>query len=227
MNVLITRTAEQSVDTVNLLSAAGLSPYCLPMIEIVAQTPDFSHSSYDLCILSSPAAVKYFLPHYKHLKIWKFIAVGAKTAEALTAATGATDILVPEKFYMADIAAKLDKWDLAGLKVLSPGAETRATDMHAFFAERGAIYEAPTTYQTLPVKYDDNYVGNFIHRYDINTVTFLSPSAAKTFFDQTELDSSVKIVAIGTTTKAVIPDRYNVLMPETQTMEGIVKLLRS
>jgi uroporphyrinogen-III synthase len=196
------------------------------MIEIVAVDGKFAHSSYDLCILSSPAAVRYFVPHYSAININKFICVGQKTADALKAATGRDDSLVPDKFYMADVAAMLGDVDLAGKKVLSPGAAVRATDMEGFFSERGAIYEAVTTYQTIPVSYEKGYVDSFINRCDINVVTFFSPSAVRAFFSQAALSSAVTIVAIGTTTKAAVPAGYEVLMPEMQTAEGIIELLR-
>jgi uroporphyrinogen-III synthase len=173
--------------------------------------------------------VKYFVLCGKPVDVKKFIAVGSKTAEVLQASLkiGINDIIVPKEFYMADIANILDKHDLLGKKILSAGAEIRATDMHDFFKERGALYDAPTTYSTLPMAYECGFVDDFLLMYKIDVVTFFSPSAVNAFFAQAKMPEGVKIAVIGTTTAAAVPKKYDVIMPKEQTRQSMAELLKN
>ena len=76
-------------------------------------------------------------------------------------------------------------------------------------------------------EYPEGYVDNFISENKIDTVTFCSPSPAKSFLRQFNGDKSLlDIVSIGTTTahfldKQGIVSRY----PENFTVESMVEII--
>ncbi len=228
MNVLITRPAAQAVQCVNIFSSAGLAPYVLPMIETNPRTPAFNHNDYDICIFTSPTAVAAFDQYAEKVRHAKFIAVGEATAIEVERHFGVNrrDILVPERYYAEEIAPLLAKIPLQGKLVISPGAKSRIKDIGEFFQGSGARFEAPVTYETKAVMYDKGLVKSFLINYNIEVVTFFSPSAAEAFFSQTELPPGIKVVSIGTTTEKSLEVRgIKADIPEKATAESMAELI--
>ncbi len=112
-------------------------------------------------------------------------------------------------------------------RILSPGAEQRLELPVKQLYEMGAELITPAVYETTFAEYPDGYVDNFIVDNKIDTVTFCSPSAAKSFLRQFNGDKSLlDIVSIGTTTalfldKQGITSRY----PENFTVESMVEII--
>jgi uroporphyrinogen-III synthase len=205
--ILITRALEDAPDTVNIFSDFGLSPFLLPMIETVATPePEFTYNSYDYCVLTSPAAVRYFRAYRRHISASVYVAVGKTTSELIKRFYGITKVLMPKDAYSSSIAEIFNGISLDGVKVLSPGASKRFGDLRSFFDDNGAFFEAPALYETKPIIYEPNEVNIFLSYNAIEAAAFFSPSAVNAFMDQAELDD-VKAVSLGDTTAEALRSR--------------------
>jgi uroporphyrinogen-III synthase len=208
--VLITRAAEDAPECVNIFSARNLAPFVLPMIETVRVSPSvFKHSVYDYCILTSPAAVRYFDPHRAGLSISSYAAVGEVTAGLVRTLYGVKNILVPQDGYSAGFINIFDAASLEGAKILAPGAAKRARDLLSFFTDKGADLDSPALYETKAVNYELNGVNKFLFDNRIDAVTFFSPSAADAFMGQAALNGCAA-VCLGETTATRLR-RYGVI----------------
>jgi uroporphyrinogen-III synthase len=197
--VLITRTAEDACECVNLFSALELTSFVLPMIETAPLAPLFKWSRYDYCVLTSPASVRYFEPCRANLSIKTYAAIGEVTASLLTTRYGVAEILIPKQAHSLGIEELFASIPLEGTKILLPGALKRAGELEKFFAEKGADIDAPALYETKAIKYELNRVSNFLYNNRIEAVAFFSPSAVAAFMQQAELNGAAG-VCIGETT---------------------------
>ena len=204
--VLITRQFEQSGSFVNSLSSKGYFPFLLPMIETVQLCPNIEEGEYEIIFFTSANAVKYFAPYHHNIHGKAYIALGEKTAHAM------------------DIIKSIT---LNGARILSPGAEKRMTLPQDELESMGAELITPAVYETTFAIYPDGYVDSFITENKIDTVTFCSPSAVKSFIKQFNGDKSLlDIVSIGTTTAEYLESiglksRY----PDKFTVESMVEII--
>ncbi len=116
---------------------------------------------------------------------------------------------------------------LKNARILSPGAEKRLELPVEQINEMGAELITPAVYETTFAEYPAGYLDSFIVDNKIDTVTFCSPSAAKSFLRQFNGDKSLlDIVSIGTTT-ALFLDKQGVISryPENFTVESIVEII--
>ncbi|MDR2104142.1 MAG: uroporphyrinogen-III synthase [Deferribacteraceae bacterium] len=202
--VLITRALEDAYECVNIFSALELTPFVLPMIQTAPlPPPKFEFTSYDYCILTSPAAVRYFEPYQTHLFIEKFAAIGGVTAERLRNRYGAVEPLIPREAASDSIAALFEDMPLEGAKILSPGAKRRFGSLESFFKEKGAHFEAVCIYETETVEYEKDKVNIFLSANRIEGVAFFSPSAASAFMQQAVLGAAAA-VCIGNSTAEML-----------------------
>jgi uroporphyrinogen-III synthase len=196
--VLITRTAEDACECVNIFSALELTPFALPMIETVPIEPLFKEWRYDYCVLTSPSAVRYFEPHRAHISINAYAAIGEVTASLLAARYGEVEILIPKQANSSGIKELFASIPIEGTQILLPGALRRAGELEEFFAEKGADVDALALYETKAIKYELNKVNTFLYNNRIEAVAFFSPSAVTAFMEQAELKAAG--VCIGETT---------------------------
>ena len=228
MNVLITRAAEQLAETVNIFSAHGLSPYCMPVIQTVAlPAPEFKYKHYDYCILTSQVAVKFFAPYA--IGASKYVTVGTATAKAAVRLLKVPEdnIVISQSAYISGIEEYFSGENVTGKRVIAPGALERIKDLGGSFHAKNAFFEAPTLYETASVLYNKGEIEAATDRYNIEAVTFFSPSAVNALFDQAALPETVRCAAIGKTTAESLCARgKKPLCGERQTAESLAQMLK-
>ena len=199
--VLITRQFEQSGSFVNSLSSKGYFPFLLPMIETVQLCPNIEEGEYEIIFFTSANAVKYFAPYHHNIHGKAYIALGEKTAHAMDIFLGVSSHITPTVYNLESAMDIIKSITLNGARILSPGAEKRMTLPQDELESMGAELITPAVYETTFAIYPDGYVDSFITENKIDTVTFCSPSAVKSFIKQFNGDKSLlDIVSIGTTT---------------------------
>ncbi len=225
--VLITRQFEQSGSFVNALSAKGHYPFLLPMIETVQLCPIIDSGEYDIIFFTSANAVKYFSPYNSDIHGKVYIALGEKTACAMEVYLGISSHLTPTVYDLNSAIEIIYSIPLQNAKILSPGAIKRIDLPLEELKSMGAEVLMPAVYETNSAEYPEGYIDKFIQENKIDTVTFCSPSAAKSFFKQFNGDKNLlDIVSIGTTT-ALFLDKQNInsRYPEKFTIESMVEII--
>ena len=228
-NVLVTRQTEQAIDMMKDLSANGHEPYLLPMIETVELSPVIDCKKYDIIIFTSTNACRYFQKYKDTVTADRYIAVGAKTAEACKIYLSIDIDFYPETFSMEFIKDKLLSEGLSrGTKILLPGAKERVNRDDSKLIERGIELNYLSIYETIFVKYEKSFIDNFLLDNKIDTLTFCSPSSAKSFIKQIENINykDYKVVSIGKTTSDFL-NSHNIenVYPKIYTVDEMIKLI--
>ena len=180
-----------------------------------------------IIFFTSANAVKYFAPYHNNIHGKAYIALGEKTAHAMEVFLGISSHITPTVYDLNNAMQIIYSIPLQNARILSPGAEKRLELPVEQLNAMGAELITPAVYETNFAEYPDGYVDNFIVDNKIDTVTFCSPSAAKSFLRQFNGDKSLlDIVSIGTTTalfldKQGIKSRY----PENFTVESMVEII--
>ena len=225
--VLVTRQFEQSGSFINGLSNKGHYPFLLPMIETVQLCPKIEEGDYEVIFFTSANAVKYFAPYHNIAHGKAYIALGEKTAQAMEIFLGVSSHITPTVYNLENALKMMQSINLQGGRILSPGAEKRLEIPEDIIKNMGAELLTPAVYETSFAVYPDEYVDNFISSNKIDTVTFCSPSAAKSFLKQFNGDKTLlDIVSIGTTT-ALFLDEMGVKSryPEKFTVDAMVEII--
>ncbi|UOD34707.1 uroporphyrinogen-III synthase [Deferribacteraceae bacterium V6Fe1] len=227
-NILVTRQAEQSVDFINLLSKNLFYPFLLPMIETIGVDFVTKKQVYDYIIFSSTNAAKFFFLKSKAKGV-KYIAVGSSTAKYLD--TFGVNAFTPKDEFSAEgLIEYFRDIDIKDANILIPTPEKHSDSLKNFLVSNGALVETVVVYKTDEVKYPTGHLNNFLLENNIDTVTFASPSAAKSFFSNAEKNKDIynlKYISIGKTTYSFLKENYNIQShyPDKYTVEGIVELL--
>ncbi len=225
--VLVTRQFEQVGSFVNALSKKGHYPFLLPMIETVQLCPAIDDGIYEVVLFTSANAVKYFTPYNDRVRGLVYIAVGPKTAQAMQVFLGVSADRIPVVYDIQNVKKILTSIKLDGARILSPGAKDRSDESLNEISNMGASILTPVVYETNFADYPKGYVDQFIIENKINTVTFCSPSSAKSFVSQVNIDiSKLDIISIGATTSNYldgvgIKSRY----PEIYTVEAMADII--
>lgn len=225
--VLVTRQFEQSGSFINGLSNKGHYPFLLPMIETVQLCPKIEEGDYEVIFFTSANAVKYFAPYHNIAHGKAYIALGEKTAQAMEIFLGVSSHITPTVYNLENALKMMQSINLQGGRILSPGAEKRLEIPEVIIKSMGAELLTPAVYETSFAVYPDEYVDSFIISNKIDTVTFCSPSAAKSFLKQYNGDKTLlDIVSIGTTT-ALFLDEMGVKSryPEKFTVDAMVEII--
>ncbi|MGA1847210.1 uroporphyrinogen-III synthase [Deferribacter abyssi] len=228
-NILITRQPNQSVDFINELSKHGFYPFLLPMVKIIPLDYSLSLNDYDFIIFTSTNAVKYFSNNLKKIKFKNIIAIGEKTASLLKQ----YDILpniIPDEFSAEGLIKVLDNLDIKNNSFLIPTTPTRSELLEKYLKQREALVEIRYVYKTVGENYPEGYIENFIINNKIDTITFASPSAAKSFLQQVKNTNFnlLTIISIGKTTATFLEQNgIKSYYPEKYTVKGMVKLISS
>lgn len=226
-HVLVTRQFEQSGSFINGLSNKGHYPFILPMIETMQLCPKIDEGDYEVIFFTSANAVKYFAPYHHMVHGKAYIALGEKTAQAMEVFLGVSSHITPTVYNLESAVNMMKSINLQGAKILSPGAAKRLEIPVEILENMGAELYTPAVYETTFAMYPEGYVDKFITDNKIDTVTFCSPSAAKSFLKQFNGDKSLlDIVSIGTTTSLYLDEvgiksRY----PEKFTVDAMVEII--
>lgn len=225
--VLVTRQFEQSGSFINALSGRGHYPFLMPMIETVQLCPLIEDGTYEVILFTSANAVRYFAPYNERIRGVVYIAVGPKTAQAMETFLGVSADRIPVVHDMEHVKKLLMSIPLNGARILSPGAMERVTSDDGELEEFGAIVIKPSVYETNFAEYPKGYVDKFLVENRINTVTFCSPSAAKSFFQQFFLNPlDFDFVSIGATTADYLAGTgIQSRFPEVFTVEQMTEII--
>lgn len=197
------------------------------MIETVQLCPVIEPGEYEIIFFTSANAVKYFAPYHHNIHGKAYIALGEKTAHAMEVFLGISSHITPTVYDLNNAMQIIYSIPLKNARILSPGAEKRLELPVEQINEMGAELITPAVYETTFAEYPAGYLDSFIVDNKIDTVTFCSPSAAKSFLRQFNGDKSLlDIVSIGTTT-ALFLDKQGVISryPENFTVESIVEII--
>jgi len=228
-NILITRQVEQSVDFVNLLSKNLFYSFLLPMIETIGVDFITKKQVYDYIIFTSTNAVKFFFLKSKSKGI-RYIAVGSTTAKYLEN-LGINAFTPKGEFSAEGLIEYFKDIDIKDANILIPTPEKHSDLLKNFLISNGALVETVVVYKTDEIKYPSGYLNNFLIENNIDTVTFASPSAAKSFFSNAEINKDIynlNYISIGKTTYNFLKEHFNIQSqyPNKYTAEGIVELLK-
>ncbi len=190
--VVITRSADQAQQTLEMVKAAGGIPILFPTIEIVPPR-DWRPvdeaidrlSTYHWVIFTSVNGVRFFTGRMREvkaplslLKKRRICAIGPATAEALED-LGLKVSLLPGKFVAESVLEAMKKHgELKGLGVLLPRAEVARNTLPDGLKEAGAQVDVVSVYRTVtanPSKELKEAVS------DADVLTFTSPSTLVNF----------------------------------------------
>lgn len=194
--VVVTRTAEQAEDLVELLEAAGAVPVVVPLISIVALEVDMPDlSDFDWVVVTSTNAAEHAAKYLSASRA-SVAAVGETTAAALQE-HGVQVSLVPAVQSAAGLLAELADRSTIGsggrvLVVQAAGAEpTLADGLRAF---PGVTVEVIAPYRTVPAPVS---AGQQLSALAADAVLFASGSAARAWVNVFGETTPPIVIAIG------------------------------
>ncbi|NOX62470.1 MAG: uroporphyrinogen-III synthase [Chloroflexi bacterium] len=212
--VVITRSAEQAVETKALLEALGAEAILFPAITFIAlDSPELKRvrphlADYDWVIFSSANAVRFFAENLGQGQVSrrtngpKVAAVGAATAQLLEARGVRVDF-IPDKFTGEALARGLG--DVRGRRVLLPRSRKGRPEIIEILRRRGAQVDDIPLYDAAPPSPDPAALARLASGFD--AIIFASPSAVHHFLDITKPEPLIQkitrdavIACIGPTT---------------------------
>jgi len=227
--VLITRQPDQSIDMINQLSSKGYFPYLLPMIATAQLFPIINLIRYNIIIFTSTNAVRYFLPFKDTILADKYIAIGSVTEQAMRDYLSIIPDYIPDNYSIDGVRDILASINISsGYKILIPSAKQKTEFDDSEFKDSGVEFSYIATYETNPVIYNKGAVDRFLLDNKIDTLTFCSPSAVKSFISETSIDDykKYKVISIGKTTSKEL-EKYSIenIYPPRYTVEELIKLI--
>lgn len=242
MNIVMTRSTEDSADSALIFSQQGADVIPFPTIDITAPE-DWSElksalaENADYLIFTSANAVRMFLRgtaelgaeiYYKQLTV---AAVGRKTAIVCTK-NNIEVSLVPDDYSAKGLIKKFEGIDVAGKTVLIPSSAIGGEELSEYLKSRGARVNSPVVYDVgLPDPAVTAPAAEKLKEIKPDVFIFTSPSTFRNFLKIMNIDSPAlffngsKVAAIGPTTKAEIENagiKVSVF-PEEYTMDGLLK----
>ncbi len=240
--IVITRPRHQANSLVKLLESSGAVPILLPTIEI---NPNVASSeldaelnvlgSYDWVVFTSVNGVEIFFDRLKQLGLeeiplsrLKFACIGPSTKSALESYRISAN-LVPKSYVAESLLQSLIDQGIKGQRILLARAENAREVLRKGLEAAGAIVREVPIYQTLPVKYDQEYLKDLLAH--SNAITFTSSSTVKYFLDSLGDPSYVPqglcVACIGPITADTAKElglRVDVVA-KVYTVEGLVKAM--
>lgn len=242
--IVLTRTVEQSRESVSAFSELGADVIIFPTLEIVPPSSweEFDrivseHEKIDFIILTSAHAVRMYAERLAELNLeinykqMKVIAVGSKTYSVCEKYNIPVHI-IPRKFSGEGVVEALSKYDLKEKMVFIPRSALGREDLPRGLAELGAIIKAVPVYNvSLPTK--DNISENIkkLNSGKPDLFIFTSPSTFENFLQIMNINNPVNyfknfgVAAIGPTTQSAIENKkvkVNI-MPDEYTIHGLVQ----
>lgn len=240
--IVLTRTVEQSKESVSIFSELGADVIVFPTLEIVSPASwdkfdevMFSSQKIDFIVFTSSHAVTMFKKRCDELD-YKIdydkstvVAVGNKTKSVCEENDIKVNI-VPEKFSGEGVVEELSKYDLEDKLIFIPRSAIGREGLPKGLEDLGAkIITAPVYNVSLPSKESiSDYIGQLeSSRPDV--FVFTSPATFENFLIIMDINNPVSffknydIAAIGPATKSAIENRkLNVsIMPKEFTIKGL------
>lgn len=223
--VVVTRTAEQSIELVHLLRARGAEPVVVPLLAVQPEPTAVEHlrsldpARFDWLVVSSPNAAEMYLAVHATVPA-RVAAVGSTTAAVLRAA-GHTVALVPHRQRAEGVVAEFP----AGVgQVLA----VQAFDAEAVLAEglraKGWTVTAVRPYRMVTVVASADLAAEVR---DADAVMFASGSAARAWVEVFGRTTPPLVVAIGPQTAAAV-ERAGLtvqVVADDHSLEGMVEAL--
>ncbi len=248
IKIILTRSALQAKESVELFASKGAEVLLFPTIEIapaeVVKELDRAASEktqIDFLLFTSVNAVRYFSEYLQKHKLKlntmsaQYIAIGSKTAEALSAYYHGF-VFVPEHFDSEHLSVEIKKnFNLSGKTILVPRSEIGRVELPEVLAKMGANVINAVVYKN--VMPDPSSVPELINRlsdFSEAYYIFTSPSTYNNFLQLLKIENAGKyfqdkiVVSIGPSTKTEIEKSgvRDVLIPENYTMESIAELIQ-
>jgi uroporphyrinogen III methyltransferase/synthase len=223
--VVITRDTKGNAGLAAEVIERGANPLTFPTIELKSLTEktDFLKAltritEYDWIVFTSPNGVKLFFDLLKTLSkdsrvfaAAKIAAIGKETAAAL-ATFGTKADLVPDTFTSQALAKQMiGSANLKGKKLLLLRSRIASDELPDLLRKAEAQIDDVPVYDVVRVKTDPEALITDIKEGKVNWLTFASPSAAESFFEQIPAElvnsSPAKVASIGPVTS----EKLNVL----------------
>ena len=245
--IVMTRDVAGNVGYARQIIARGGRPIEFPTLAIKSLTDrnEFLHaltefSGYDWAIFTSANGVRTFFDALRDLgkdaRVFggmKVAAIGPRTDECLQE-RGIRADFVPEVFTGRELARQLIGYtDLRGKKVLLLGSEIASNELVEGLEAGGAAVTDVAVYTALPVKGDDTTLVEQMREGRIQWLTFASPSAVRSFFDQIQPETvrshGLRVASVGpVTSKALTDIGVQVDIEATEhTMDGLLDAIES
>lgn len=242
--IVLTRTVEQSKESVSSLTRLGAEVIVFPTLEIVPP-PKWdgfdsiikNQDKIDFIIFTSAYAVQMFSKRCNELKIKidftdkKIVALGNKTF-AICKENEIPVNIIPAKFIAEAVVEELSKFEMKNKVVLIPRSANGREELPRGLKEFGAIIKSVPVYNvSLPT---NEHITDYIEMLNKNKpdlFIFTSPSTFENFLrivnavNPTEYFKGYDVAAIGPTTKTTIENRrvkVNI-MPDEYTIDGLIK----
>ncbi|MEN6578222.1 MAG: uroporphyrinogen-III synthase, partial [Phycisphaerales bacterium] len=215
---VVTRDPAGNADSARKVVARGGRPVEYPTLAIQALTDRHEFirmlaglSGYDWAIFTSANGVKVFFDALdgldKDARVFggmKIAAIGPRTAETLQQ-SGIRADFVPGVFTGRELARQLlDYTDLRGRKVLLLRSEIASDELVRGLETGGAEVTDVSVYTAVPQKGDDAGLVAQMRQGQIQWLTFASPSAVRSFFEQIPPEAvhsyGVKVASVGPVT---------------------------
>ncbi|MDY6862640.1 MAG: uroporphyrinogen-III synthase [Thermodesulfobacteriota bacterium] len=244
--ILITRSYYQAKELSDLIKNYGGVPIELPSIKIIPPSDwkDLDSAlhnikDYDYLIFTSVNGVKHFFLRFKKmggkiidLKDLKVIAIGPKTAEAITS-RGLTVSLMPQEYKAEGIIALFSKGEIEGKKLLLPRSKIARKILPEKIKEYGGSIDVVEAYQTVASFESRKEIVSLLENKEIDIIVFTSSSTVKNFakilepYGKFDLLEDLTIACIGPITAGTVRE-YGLkveIIPEKYTIKALVKAL--
>lgn len=226
--VLITRESWKAIKIIKLIAEQGNIPYLLPLINTELVEFKLEITTFDYIVFTSPSSVVAFADYFKQIRFNNIVAVGKATERQIKKYTNRYANIMPKDANVNALIREFHLKKITNHRFLVPGAETREGELIKYLEDNGAYVEAPTTYRTNEETYPTDFVNYFIEKNIIDTITFCSPSAFKSYIKQANPYAHINYVAIGDTTANAMKEelpQIKVKYPESPGIEEMVKLI--
>jgi uroporphyrinogen III methyltransferase/synthase len=216
--IVVTRDQNGNTEFAKEIAARGGSPVEFatiriepltdknPFLHALAQFPD-----YDWIIFTSKNGVRVFFDVLnelrKDIRVFasaKVAAIGPQTANALTL-LGLKPDFVPEVFTGRELAGQLARFtNVTGKRILLLRSRNASDELPQLLRREQAVVDDIAIYETIPVSSDAEKLKQDINTNRLHWLTFASPSAADSFFQQLRPElvnsSKAKVASIGPVT---------------------------
>lgn len=225
LRVLVTRPRAQAASLSSALRAQGAEPVEVPTIRIedAGESASLDRAltglivgDYDWVVFTSVNAVERVLralrgrgQEWPGGRAARVVAVGKTTAEALTAAGVAVD-LVPDESDAEGVVTLMARQRINGQRVLFPKGDQARNVIPAGLRRAGAVVDPVDVYRTVPEHELDPAIREQIERGEVDVITFASPSSVRgltSLLGGAAALAGRAIVCVGPVTAAAVRDQ--------------------
>ncbi len=240
--IVLTRTKEQSLENIQLLTELGADVILFPTIKVVpleiGKNEIGKLSEYQFIILTSGNAAQTFAEYLKANRLQlnsidcTVVAVGVKTKDRCEELGIKIDLL-PKEFTASSVVLELSKHEIKGKRVLIPASKIARTELKLGLEKLGAEVKLIPFYDVIKPNVEEVKEISRIQNEPIDIYIFTSPSTFNNFLELLDVESPAKffekslVAAIGPTTAQAI-EKQNVkvdIIPGKYTMDDVIKLI--